>query len=75
MAWHNTLDPYELAGWGKDEKHSALLASPVHVDAVVGLLFTDVFERFVLAAGHAEGRFPNRIYAFAFGTVFEGTRR
>ena len=52
LARFRARDADELPGRGHDEKHAAVLAPPVGVDPVVGLLFAYVLEGFVSATRH-----------------------
>ena len=60
----HSLDCNELAHRGQHEKGPAGLALAVDVDAVVGLLFPDVLDGFMLAGSHAVIPPPYRILAF-----------
>ena len=73
MARHRPLDAYELPGRSEDEEHTAVFAAAIDVHAVVGLLFSDVLEGFVLAARHVEGSVYLRILGFGSRRLLGGS--
>jgi hypothetical protein len=67
-------NPDHFASRSYYEERPASLAFVEGVDALVGLLVTDIFQSFVFARSHRGDADKARIYAFGSGSKFRGVQ-